>query len=85
MSSLVEIDAVEVLVINDNEVDPMSPYTNPGLQVSGQFKDVVVGSRHPVHGRGAATKELKMEDLCCGSHGLSLMIVSHCRYVITSL
>ncbi len=75
MSSLVEIDAVEVIVINDNELDPMSPYLHPGLQVSGQFKDLAMGSPHYVHERGAATKEIRMEDLCCGSHGLSLMIV----------
>lgn len=76
MSSLVEIDAVEVLVINDNEVDPMSPYTNPALKVSGQFKDLAVNSITHLHDRGDASREMRMDSICCGSHGLSLMIVS---------
>jgi 7,8-dihydropterin-6-yl-methyl-4-(beta-D-ribofuranosyl)aminobenzene 5'-phosphate synthase len=75
MSSLVEVDSVEILVINDNEVDPMSYYTHPDLQVSGQMRDLATFSPNHVHDRGDAKNELRMESLCCGSHGLSLMIV----------
>lgn len=75
MSSLVEVDSVEILVINDNEVDPMSYYTHPELGVSGQMKDLAMFSSNHVHDRGDAKNELRMDALCCGSHGLSLMIV----------
>jgi 7,8-dihydropterin-6-yl-methyl-4-(beta-D-ribofuranosyl)aminobenzene 5'-phosphate synthase len=75
MLSLVELDALEVVVIVDNEVDPISKYEIPDLTVSGQMKDVAIGSPFHVHDRGNAIKELRMDALCCGAHGLSLIIV----------
>ena len=84
MSYLAEIDAVEIVVINDNELDPMSPYLHPDLQASGQLVHIAMDSPHYAHGRGAATKEIRMEDLCCGSHGLSLMIVRHHYFAIAA-
>lgn len=75
MTSLVEADSVEVLVIVDNEIDPLSSFQNPGVQVSGNMLDVAM--RGPgVSERGGAVKELRMDNVCCGAHGLSLMIVS---------
>jgi 7,8-dihydropterin-6-yl-methyl-4-(beta-D-ribofuranosyl)aminobenzene 5'-phosphate synthase len=76
MASLVEIDSLEIEVIVDNEVDPMSAYNVDGLEVSGRFADVAMGSPHPAPGRAEAQRELHLGDLCCGAHGLSLMIVS---------
>ena len=60
MAPLVEIDALEVLVIVDNEVDPMSPYTQPSMTVSGQMKDLALFSPFQPQGRGPGTKELRM-------------------------
>ena len=80
MASLVELDSLEVIVINDNEVDPMSKYVNPALGVSGQMKDIALGSSLPEQERSSA-KELRMDSICCGSHGLSLMIVCIIRAV----
>jgi 7,8-dihydropterin-6-yl-methyl-4-(beta-D-ribofuranosyl)aminobenzene 5'-phosphate synthase len=75
--SLVELDSLEVVVIIDNEVDPMSPYPNPQLSsVSNRFIHFALNSPHIPENRGKGTKELKMNQLCCGAHGLSLMIVS---------
>ena len=76
MAPLVELDALEILVIVDNEVDPMSTYQNPALKVSGQLLDIGLGSKTEVHDRGDVSKELRMDNICCGAHGLSLMIVS---------
>lgn len=75
-TTLIEIDALEIEVLVDNEVDPMSGYTNPGLEVTAGFLKAALESPHPAPGRAEAQKELQMTDLCCGAHGLSLMIVS---------
>ena len=74
-SSLVEIDALEVFVLVDNELDPISTYQIPGLKVVGQMP--VIAAQAPLDGsaRGGATHELRLKNLCCAAHGLSLMIV----------
>jgi 7,8-dihydropterin-6-yl-methyl-4-(beta-D-ribofuranosyl)aminobenzene 5'-phosphate synthase len=76
MAPLTELDALEVLVIVDNEVDPMSTYQNPALKVSGQLLEMGMTSPFAAPGRGDSVKELRMESICHGAHGLSLMIVS---------
>lgn len=82
MSPLVEVDSVEILVIVDNEVDPISTYSNPAIQASGNLVHIGMRSQTEIHGRGDASKELRMDNICCGAHGLSLMIV---RHVVTTL
>lgn len=79
MASLVEIDALEVLVIVDNEVDPISSYQHPDLTVSGQLADIAL--RAPIQGtdRAPAKHEIRLDNVCCGAHGLSLMIVRTSR------
>lgn len=76
---LTPLDALEVHVLVDNEVDPISSYSqiSPGIEVSGRFADLGMTSPFPAKDRGAAKKEMRMERLCCGAHGLSLMIVGH--------
>ena len=76
MTSLVEVDSVEILVIVDNEVDPLSTYPHADLKVVGNMVDIA--QRAPLNDsdRGDAQSELKMTNVCCGAHGLSLMIVS---------
>jgi 7,8-dihydropterin-6-yl-methyl-4-(beta-D-ribofuranosyl)aminobenzene 5'-phosphate synthase len=76
MAPLVELDALEILVIVDNEVDPISTYSNPAMQVSGNLVHIAMRSQTEVHDRGGAVKEIRMDSICCGAHGLSLMIVS---------
>ena len=83
--NLVELDALEVLVVVDNEVDPLSTYQNPALKVSGQLVDIGLRSLTAADGRGEASKELRMDNICCGAHGLSLMIVSSTIACITCL
>ena len=79
MVSLVEVDSVEIQVVVDNEVDPMSPYNPAGVEVAGQMRDLGMKSPHKLHDRAGAIQEIKMWDICCGAHGLSLMIVSCAR------
>jgi 7,8-dihydropterin-6-yl-methyl-4-(beta-D-ribofuranosyl)aminobenzene 5'-phosphate synthase len=75
MSSLVEIDTLEVLVIVDNEVDPLSSYQHPDLTVSGLVADVALRAPIKDSSRGTAKFEMRLDNVCCGAHGLSLMIV----------
>lgn len=75
MAQLAEIDSLEVLVIVDNELDPISSYQVPGLTVGGQLADVALRAPLQHAERGGAGFEIRMDNLCCGSHGLSLMIV----------
>lgn len=70
---LTELDSLEILVIVDNEVDPMSTYKCEGLTTSGNWVDHSRALNDPA--RGDAKREMGMDTLCCGAHGLSLMIV----------
>ena len=75
MSSLDEIDSLEILVIVDNEVDPISSYQHPDLKVSGLLPDVALRAPLPEGSRGGSKFEIRLDNVCCGAHGLSLMIV----------
>jgi 7,8-dihydropterin-6-yl-methyl-4-(beta-D-ribofuranosyl)aminobenzene 5'-phosphate synthase len=85
MAPLVELDALEILVIVDNEVDPISTYQNPAIKTSGNLVHIGMRSQTEVHNRGDASKELRMDSICCGAHGLSLMIVSPLYYIAFKL
>jgi len=45
MLHIAEIDSLEVIVIADNEVDPMSPCTHPSVQASGGIRDIGMKSK----------------------------------------
>ena len=63
-------------VIVDNEVDPMSTIALNTVQVTGLLPHFAMRSKVNVPERGGATKEITMEDVCCGHHGLSILLVS---------
>jgi len=73
-----EVTDIQVLVIVDNELDPISPYPAT-LEAFGNLAHVGRASSHMPTDRGENVRELRMEDICCGAHGLSLMIVSSVR------
>jgi hypothetical protein len=56
MTGLTEIDSLEILVIVDNEVDPMSTYSNPAIQATGNI--VHIGMRPRSSGWTASAAEL---------------------------
>ncbi|KAF2707409.1 hypothetical protein K504DRAFT_411605 [Pleomassaria siparia CBS 279.74] len=72
---LVPLDSLSILAIVDNEVDPMSP-APPCVTAMGRLGDVALMKGKPVGSErgGGIVKEVAMEQLCCGAHGLSLMI-----------
>jgi 7,8-dihydropterin-6-yl-methyl-4-(beta-D-ribofuranosyl)aminobenzene 5'-phosphate synthase len=74
--SLLELDSLTIQVIVDNELDPISPSPNPQVtQSGGIFTIGMTGPdiSHQAH-RGGAGVELRMDNICCGAHGLSLLI-----------
>lgn len=91
MTSLLELDSVEILVIVDNEVDPISKYPNPAVEAYGNLADIAYAS--PFHPKdrpkdgNVDVREIRMEQICCGAHGLSLMVVSffHSRFSLSYL
>jgi 7,8-dihydropterin-6-yl-methyl-4-(beta-D-ribofuranosyl)aminobenzene 5'-phosphate synthase len=73
MANLIELDSIEIIVIVDNELDPISPSPNPAVQQGGTLRDV--GMNGPaLTDRGGAARELRMDHICCSAHGLSLMV-----------
>jgi 7,8-dihydropterin-6-yl-methyl-4-(beta-D-ribofuranosyl)aminobenzene 5'-phosphate synthase len=76
MAPLAEIDSLEVLVIIDNELDPVLKYAQPpAVETFGNIGQMGMASPNKSKNRGPDCRELKMEQICCGAHGLSLMIV----------
>ncbi|OJD27875.1 hypothetical protein ACJ73_00734 [Blastomyces percursus] len=75
-SSLAEIDALEAVVIIDNELDLMSPPAPGPVKVSRLIGEIGLTSPHHVHDRAEATKELRLEDVCCSAHGLSVLLTA---------
>jgi 7,8-dihydropterin-6-yl-methyl-4-(beta-D-ribofuranosyl)aminobenzene 5'-phosphate synthase len=75
MTSLVEIDSLEAVVIVDNELDPLSWIAPHTVEVKGRWVDVGLSQPHRHTDRGNAP-EVPMEALCCGAHGLSVLLVS---------
>lgn len=79
--SLVELDSLEILVIIDNELDPISASQNPLVTQSGNLKDIAFRN-DPIQPAsisgtpGEPCREIRMEEICCGAHGLSLLITA---------
>lgn len=76
--SLVEIDSLEIQIIIDNELDPLSQPAPDTVQLAGGTMPLIALSTSPSlqpGERGNAVKEFRMEDICCSAHGLSIMIV----------
>ncbi|KAJ5530534.1 hypothetical protein N7527_003927 [Penicillium freii] len=74
--NLEEVDSLEAIVIIDNELDPLSPPAPGTVQISGNLGSIAMGSRHTLTDRGEARKELRLEDVCCAAHGLSILVTA---------
>ncbi|KAJ5114854.1 hypothetical protein NUU61_000613 [Penicillium alfredii] len=74
--NLQEVDSLEAVVIIDNELDPLSPPPPDTVHVSGNMGNIAMGSSHTLTDRGGACQELKMEDICCSAHGLSILVTA---------
>jgi 7,8-dihydropterin-6-yl-methyl-4-(beta-D-ribofuranosyl)aminobenzene 5'-phosphate synthase len=73
-STLFAIDSLEITVIVDNELDPISKYIEP-VTAFGNLAHVGLAGPVPTDERGDGVRELNLENVCCGAHGLSLLLV----------
>lgn len=78
MSELAEVDALEIKVLVNDQIDNIAHSRHPDVDAPGRLTHM---PWHPIDdseglGRGSGAKELRFTDSCCGAHGLSLMIVS---------
>ncbi|KAK8140236.1 hypothetical protein PG984_000302 [Apiospora sp. TS-2023a] len=76
-SALVEVDSLIIRAIVNDEIDQISPSPHPGIRHPSSFMGApltILDS--PPADRGGATREMRMDTLCCGAHGLSLLITA---------
>ncbi|CAG8025826.1 unnamed protein product [Penicillium olsonii] len=73
---LEEVDSLEAIVIIDNELDPLSPPAPDTVQLAGNLGTIGMGSTHNLTDRGEACKELRLGDVCCAAHGLSILVTA---------
>ncbi|KAJ5772209.1 hypothetical protein N7520_002738 [Penicillium odoratum] len=74
--NLQEVDSLEATVIIDNELDPLSPPAPDTVQVTGQMGSLMFKPGNETTGRGDASRELRMSDICCAAHGLSILVTA---------
>ncbi|KAF4999562.1 hypothetical protein FDECE_11483 [Fusarium decemcellulare] len=73
-ASLAEVDSIEILALVNDEIDQISPSPNAHVQHPQSFGGVPLDVIADPTVRGGAKLELPMRNLCCGAHGLSLLI-----------
>lgn len=80
------LSSIDILVIVDNEIDPISRHPEEvhaignlvhiALQRGRTLHDRGIGAVPPEGNEPTPVKEVSMHSICCGGHGLSLMVVS---------
>ena len=78
-ADLVELDSLSITAIINDEIDLISPSRHPDVDHSGSFTGVPLKFHHGhewTDARGGADVEMRMDSICCGAHGLSLLVVS---------
>lgn len=69
--NLIEVDSLTATVIIDNEIDIMSSTPPDTLSNAGKVPNLT----NKIEARGnGCVKEFPMENICCGAHGLSVLI-----------
>lgn len=70
-----EVDALDIIVIIDNDIDIMSTVPPNTVINNGRMPNLSLSQPNNVHSRGEVKKEMPMEAICCGAHGLSILVV----------
>lgn len=73
--NLVEVDTLDFLTIVNDEMDNISHSPNPAVKAGGSFMHIPLTDVQNPQAYGGAKKQMRMDNICCGAHGLSLMIV----------
>ncbi|KAL6249155.1 hypothetical protein RBB50_004218 [Rhinocladiella similis] len=75
---LLELDSLEIVAIINDEIDLISPSQHPDVHQPGSFAGVPLKFHHTEPAwtrlRGGAAMEMRMDSICCGAHGLSLLL-----------
>lgn len=66
-----EIDSLDIHVIVNDELDPISPSPAAAVKVASRSMGI---SRFSAR-NGGVTTEMRMEGICCAAHGISLLLV----------
>ncbi len=74
--TLTEVDSLIIHAIVNDEIDQISPSPHPGVKHPQSFMGAPLTSLASGVQRGGARKEMRMDTLCCGAHGLSLLITA---------
>ncbi|KAF2256465.1 hypothetical protein BU26DRAFT_545785 [Trematosphaeria pertusa] len=72
--NLVEVDTLDFLTIVNDEMDNISHSPNPAVKAGGSFMHIPLTDVQNPQAYGGAKKQMRMDNICCGAHGLSLMI-----------
>lgn len=78
-TTLVEVDSLIIQAIVNDEIDQISPSPHPGVRHPQSFMGApltTLPSSPDTPNRGGATREMRMDTLCCGAQGLSLLITA---------
>lgn len=62
MAKLQEVDTIEIQVLVDNELDPITKSQNPAVVDATSFRL----NELPPGTRGPAAMEMRMDNICCG-------------------
>jgi hypothetical protein len=83
-SSIVEVDSLEITVIVENEVDVMSAIAPGTVDDSRRLLNIALGESKKTQVGATSIDMMPMESICCGAHGLSVMIVSQASLIFFS-
>ncbi|KAI2611429.1 Metallo-hydrolase/oxidoreductase [Hypoxylon fragiforme] len=73
-SQLVEVDSLTIHAIVNDEIDQISPSAHPAVKHPQSFMGAPLRPLADDDQRGGAKLQMRMDTLCCGAHGLSLLI-----------
>ncbi|GAD95624.1 conserved hypothetical protein [Paecilomyces variotii No. 5] len=73
---LTEIDSLEIHVIVNDELDPITPSMNSSVKVASQFMGIPLSPLPPGTERDGAKMEMRMDNICCAAHGISLLLIA---------
>ncbi|KAI1490578.1 Metallo-hydrolase/oxidoreductase [Biscogniauxia mediterranea] len=76
VSKLAEVDSLTIHAIVNDEIDQISPSPHPGVKHPQSFMGAPLTPLPSGTQRGGSSKEMRMDTLCCGAHGLSLLVTA---------
>ncbi|KAI1780559.1 Metallo-hydrolase/oxidoreductase [Hypoxylon cercidicola] len=71
---LEEVDSLTIHAIVNDEIDQISPSPHPAVKHPQSFMGAPLKPLPAGTQRGGASLQMRMDSLCCGAHGLSLLI-----------